>query len=614
MLMPIKRLLSRILSTLNMSIRLKILVIFVLSAIMPLGILGIISYNSYFNMMQQTVSNNTSELANQLNRNLELFFSNMNIILDAGEETLVINYLNENDPDAKYEYAKEIGVRFDLFRNIYNENIVQDINIIGLSGNSISNRRGVYQFDLDLQKNPIYRRSLSDPQKLHIFVEDTVYSQMLRRIDSTNMISISKVIRLEVTREVKGLILVDIERKLIEDICSNIKLGDTGNFIVTDQEWNYIYYPELQLSKSLIKSELIPEINQMDEGYFVTKLNGEKYFIVYNNLELLDWKIIGIVKLSEIMNTALEIRKWTIIMELFLVAGVVLLFILITRTMTLPIRDLRRKMEMAESGNLDVEATYAYNDEISDLSKGFNQMLANIRELLAKNEKQQENLKKLEFKSLQAQINPHFLYNTLDAIVWTAEADRKEEVVDIAKNLSTFFRVALSKGKEWILVEDEILHIESYLSIQKVRYRDILEYELDIEPKIMNYSILKLVLQPLVENALYHGLKNKRGGGKILITGKILNKHMIIFEVSDNGTGMSEEKLQQVNKEIQREEQTVNINTGFGLMNVNQRIKLYYGAQYGLSIKSTFNEGTTVQAILPVIRKRPTPIAVRKKG
>jgi two-component system sensor histidine kinase YesM len=611
--MPLKVLLLRILYKLNMSIRLKILVIFVLSAIVPLGILGLVSYNSYFNTMQETVSNNTAELANQLNRNLELFFNNMNTILDGGEETLVIDYIDETSQEAKYHYAKELGVRLDLYRSIYNESIIQDINIIGLTGNSISNRKGVYRYEPDLEINPVFLTAYEDPQQLHIFVEDTVYSQMLRRIDSSQMISVAKVIRREVTREVKGLILVDIERKVIEDICSNIKLGETGIFIVTDQMGNYIYSPEFQLGRAQVKRDLLGDIEGNQEGYFVKKVNGENYFVVFNNLELLQWRIVGIVKLKEIMGTAQEIRKWTIILEFLLVAGVALLFLLITRTITLPIRDLRKKMEIAESGDLQVEAEYQFNDEISDLSKGFNRMMKNIRELIDENERQQEYLKKLEFKALQAQINPHFLYNTLDAIVWTAEADNKEEVVNIAKNLSTFFRVALSKGKEWILVEEEIRHIESYLSIQKVRYRDILEYEIDIDPELKNLSILKLVLQPLVENALYHGLKNKRGGGKIVITGKKINKQLVAFEVMDDGIGMTEANLIQVIRDFEKEANAVNVNSGFGLMSVNQRIKLYYGAQYGLSIKSELNVGTTVRIILPIIRKKPTPIAVRKK-
>jgi two-component system, sensor histidine kinase YesM len=541
--MPLKALTARILRKLNMSIRLKILVIFVFSAILPLGNFGLISYNSYFNTIQETVSSNSSELANQLNRNLELFFNNINTILDSGNETLVINYLDETDPDAKYAYAKEIGVRFGLYKAIFDyESIVQDTNIIGLSSNAISSRKGVYYYPSDLTQNSIFQKALADPEKPHVFAEDTAHTEALRRIDEKDVISVAKIIRRQLTREVKGLMIVDIQRKAIEDICSNIKLGETGNFIVVDQNNHFIYYPEFQINrKHTVQREILNKINGIEEGYFIENINGEKHFVVYNNLVLFDWKIVGIVKLSEIMGTAIEIRKWTIIIELLLVAGVFMLFLLITKTMTWPIRDLRTQMKMAEAGNLDVEATFKYNDELSELSKGFNLMITNIRELMDKNTQQQENLKKLEFKALQAQINPHFLYNTLDAIVWTAEADKKEEVIRLAKHLSTFFRVALSKGKEWVLVEEELLHVKSYLSIQQVRYRDILKYRIDVEEEIRNASILKLILQPLVENALYHGIKNKRGGGEIYVKGKKDGKQLV-FEVSDTGIGMSEEK------------------------------------------------------------------------
>ncbi len=605
MMKLLKTLSSHISKRLDMSIRLKILVIFVMLAILPLGTLGIISYNSYSNTIQETESRYTSEIANQLNRNLGLLFGNMNTILDAGEEPLVINYLDETDPDMKYEYAKELGTLFNLYGNIYNyESAVQDINIIGINGNGISSRKGVYRYTQDLRDNHVFETALTNPLKPHIFVENTVHTQMLRRIDSSDMISVAKVIRREVTREVKGLILVDMERKVIENICSNIKIGETGKFIVADQDGNFVYYPRFQLKEHVVKKQVVDEIDKSNDGYFIKKMDNVRYFIVYNRLDLLNWKIIGIVQLNEIMSTALEIRKWTIILELFLIAGVILLYMLITRTMTYPIQDLCKKMEMAEAGNLKVKATYEHNDEISSLSKGFNRMISNIKELMNKNARQQENLKKLEFKALQAQINPHFLYNTLDAIVWTAEADKKEEVVNIAKNLSNFFRAVLSKGKEWILVHEEILHVESYLSIQKVRYRDILEYEIDIEPEIMNYSVLKLVIQPLVENALYHGLKNKRGGGQIMVTGRKTGKDRLLFEVTDNGIGMTEEKLSELIREIIQEE-AVNIHSGFGLLNVNQRIKLYYGRQYGLSITSKYNEGTTVGIVLPIIKKRP---------
>lgn len=606
----------KMMNKINVSIRIKIVVIFVLSTIIPLGVFGAISYISYFNSMQETVSKHTSEIANQLNLNLKLFFSDINKILDSGNDTLITDYLSESDPLKKYEYAKEIGVRFGLYKKFYSfETIVLDVNIIGLNGNSISDRRGVYNYGWNLSENIIFKKTIESPDAVNIIIEENADSQYLRKITSKNVLSVAKVIRRPLTKEVKGLIIVDIDRKAIEEICS-IQLGNTGHFIVTDKDGGFIYYPELvgMPSKAIIEKELINRTNAQRDGYFIQNINGEKYFTVYNTLQMPGWKIIGIVKLNEIMQTAYDVKKWTIIIEIGLVFAVILLFSLITNSMTIPILELRSKMKMVESGDMDVEAKYVYDDEISDLSKGFNIMIIKIKELMRKNAMHQENLKKSEFKALQAQINPHFLYNTLDAIVWSAEANNKKEVVNIAKYLSNYFRVALSKGREWIAVRDEVLHIESYLSIQKVRYRDILEYSIDIEPKIMDYRILKLTLQPLIENALYHGLKNKRGGGQIHISGKKLDDGNLVFQVSDNGIGISANKLDDLVHEINKEEFEIDMKNSFGLKNVNQRIKLYYGNQYGLSISSEQFIGTRVDIILPIIDKKSTANDIQNKG
>lgn len=604
----LKKMASKIVNKINVSIRMKIVVIFVLSSIIPLGLLGAISYITYFKSIQETVSKNTSEIADQLNRNLELFFDNINTILDIGNKTVFIQYLDEKDPDKKYEYAKEIGVQFGMYKRVYNfETVVLDVNIIGLKGNSISDRKGVYYYLGGLKENPVFKKAAAEPDKLHILDEKNE-SLNFRRIttDSDSILSVAKIVQRPLTKEVKGLILVDIDRTVIENICSNIKLGDTGKFFVVNQDGDFIYNPAIHNYKMTrtIEKNILSKINNNSTGYFIQEIDKKEYYVVYNTLQMPGWKIIGIVKLKEIMSTAYEVKKWTIIIEIGLIVAVMFLFLLITNTMTIPIRDLRNKMKMVESGNLDVEAQFKSNDEISDLSKGFNKMIIKIKELMEKERKYQENLKKSEFKALQAQVNPHFLYNTLDAIVWTAEAGNKEEVVNIAKYLSDFFRVALSKGKEWILIKEELLHVGSYLSIQKVRYRDILEYSIDIDPDLMNMRILKLTLQPIVENALYHGLKNKRGGGYIRISGKKLDRENLVFEISDNGIGMPANELSKLIREINKPQSKIDMKTGFGLKNINQRIKLYYGSQYGITVISEFMNGTTIRVIIPIVKKK----------
>lgn len=211
---------------------------------------------------------------------------------------------------------------------------------------------------------------------------------------------------------------------------------------------------------------------------------------------------------------------------------------------------------------------------------------------------EQKQLRKAEFELLQAQINPHFLYNTLDAIVWSAEAGNQKQVVSMVGSLSEFFRTSLNKGKEIVSVREELQHVKSYLEIQQVRYQDILTYEINVARDIYNYSIPKITIQPVVENALYHGIKNRRGGGKITITGTE-SKNEIRIQVSDDGAGMDENRLEEVRRGIFRSD--AEKNAIYGLYNVNERIRLNFGDEYGITIDSRLGKGTDVVIHLPKI-------------
>ena len=241
--------------------------------------------------------------------------------------------------------------------------------------------------------------------------------------------------------------------------------------------------------------------------------------------------------------------------------------------------------------------------EIDELSYNFNDKIIRIKELIENIKIEQKNKKNTELWLLQAQINPHFLYNTLDTVVWMAEAGDSKKVVDMITALSSFLRIGLNKGKKFIQIREEIRHIESYLKIQKFRYDDILEYSIEIENSLYDMRILKLLLQPLVENALYHGIKYKREGGSIRIRGYEKDNN-IILEVIDNGVGMDENKLNKIKAVIENtslENRDIIRTNGdsFGLYNVAERIRLYYGNEYGLDIESRENVGTTVTIILP---------------
>lgn len=262
-----------------------------------------------------------------------------------------------------------------------------------------------------------------------------------------------------------------------------------------------------------------------------------------------------------------------------------------------PLADLQAFAGKIADGQLDERTPEPDVDELRDLSASLNVMAGKLDGLIKENKREQENLKKSELRVLQAQVTPHFLYNTLDAIVWLAEARKNSEVIAITRALSDFYRISLSDGHDWITVAQEEEHLRGYLTIQKIRYRDILDYDIRIDPTLKNEMILKLSIQPLVENALYHGIKNRRGGGSITIDVR-RQEGSLYVHVSDNGIGMAPERLRNLRDMLSGKEPSAD--SGFGLYSVDQRIKLYYDQPQGLKVDSALGQGTAISFSVPL--------------
>jgi len=271
----------------------------------------------------------------------------------------------------------------------------------------------------------------------------------------------------------------------------------------------------------------------------------------------------------------------------------------LSRSIYTPIKKLHDVTTTITKNDLQALMTSDNVDEITELGMSFNIMIGKIKELLDSKIKEQENLKKAELRALQAQINPHFLYNTLDTIIWMAESKKTDDVVNLVTALSSFFRISLSKGMDWITIGEEIERIRSYLIIQKMRYRDILDFKIEVDADVAENTILKLILQPLVENALYHGIKNKRRGGTINVRAKRKSADEVLREVEDDGIGFTPEKLAQLRAELDDDSGDIKLESGYGIGNVNKRIRLYYGRSYGVSIRSGYRSGTCVTLVIP---------------
>lgn len=313
--------------------------------------------------------------------------------------------------------------------------------------------------------------------------------------------------------------------------------------------------------------------------------------------EYADNEIRAAAQVSQRLQTTLKYVMWV----LFALLLCTLIFVTLVqrslqRFIHTPIDRLEAFAAAIAGGDLQARAPDTSVTELHELTKSLNTMAGRLQNLIDENRREQENLKKSELRTLQAQINPHFLYNTLDAIVWLAEAGSNKEVIHITSALSDFFRISLSQGRDFITLADEIKHLTGYLTIQKIRYRDILDYEIDIPEELYNASVLKLMLQPLVENALYHGIKHRRGRGMIRVNG-FREGERIVLMVRDNGAGMTPERLSQVRMSLRAEKPG---EMGYGLFNVNKRIQLYYNQPQGIWIDSEEGIGTCITLRVPM--------------
>ena len=331
-------------------------------------------------------------------------------------------------------------------------------------------------------------------------------------------------------------------------------------------------------------------ITQLENNIYVLTSLVEEYMYTYLYYEAAE------------LNAVQQLVTRQIVVEIALIAVVAALALAVllrysirlSRSITLPLVEMCHRAEKVADGDLTVqEPVPSQIREIRTLSEGMEQMITRLDAQMRESRQRQESLRKTELALLQAQINPHFLYNTMDTIIWLIEADKPQEAVEMVSNLSSFFRHSLSKGEDVITLAEEERHVRSYLQIQHARYKDIMEYTVDIDPALNTVRLPKLTLQPLVEDALYHGIKLKRAKGTINITGR-LEDGCVVLRVEDNGVGMTAQRLEQLRTAMERQERV-----GFGLSAVNQRLILQFGPEYGLHIASEEGVGTTVTVRIP---------------
>lgn len=306
---------------------------------------------------------------------------------------------------------------------------------------------------------------------------------------------------------------------------------------------------------------------------------------------------------ASINNTSIILTVLQLIITILAVIISIKSFITVSGAVGKPISDMEKLSTQIANGDLSAQIDIPQVEELDTLAENLNKMTGQISLLIQKNMEEQRNFQKAEMKALQAQITPHFLYNTFDTIVWLAEEERNDDVVKITKAFSEFLRISLSRGHEWITIQQELDHIKNYLTIQKIRYADILRYTIDADEELVNLKMIKLVLQPLVENAIYHGIKNRRGRGELNVSVQYQDaeKTKIHFLVKDNGAGFTEERLREVREELATgAADSEKLTSVYGLYNVNKKLRLYYGEKTdGLIIESEPGKGSCISFVIP---------------
>lgn len=387
---------------------------------------------------------------------------------------------------------------------------------------------------------------------------------------------------------------LDLSFSSISSYINNVGIGQRGYCFLMDTDGNIIYHPQQQLIYSGLKSEDTSALAALEDGAYA----DDTVIYCVTSIENSDWRVVGVSYVDELVNrNVTEMIHLSILLAFVVLAAALLTSWLLSQLLGRPLRGLASAMESFET---DADH-FTYRPvggtrEVQELSNSFGHMVVRIQELMTTVREEEVNLRKTELKALQAQINPHFLYNTLDSIAWMCEQGRTADAVKMVHALARLFRISISKGHELIPISKEIEHAESYLQIQKYRYKNQFTYEFDVDPECLDYLCNKITLQPIIENAINHGLDLMVEEGHIDVRVR-QDGGDIVFFVQDNGVGMTPEQIEAIMQRGPKDR------TGIGIKNVNDRLKIYFGKNYGLHITSEPDVGTCVEIRMPKVRE-----------
>ena len=577
------------LSIKNLSIQSSIFMYFTVTAIIAIALISLIIFQRFTNSLNATIIEENSGIVGQLGESVDSYLRNVMKVSDSIYYNVIKNTDISND-----DIKKGMNLIY-----VNNDNMIDDIALISGKGELIESMPALRLKDnSNVLEKDFFKKSMAESEYIN-FSMPHIRDLFDRNENSYSwVISLSRAV--EVTDEGKAtqaLLLINLNYRYFEEIFSNVNLGNGGYVYLTNDRGDIIWHPK----QNEIYSGRFNEDNKyaatLKDGITVENLRGKNITLNVRTIGYTGWKLVGVTPSAALGIDGIKFRFFVLFVAdlfLFLLA---MINAFISDKISNPIKRLDGSVREIESGNLDVEILPSGSYEVEHLGKSIKNMLGRIKVLMSDLVAEHNAKRKSEFDTLQSQINPHFLYNTLDIIVWMIENENSDKAVNIVTALAKFFRISLSKGKNIITVKDEVEHVRNYLMIQNMRFKNRFEYSIDVDEKVLSYSSLKLMLQPLVENAIYHGMEFMDGDGEIDV--KVFKEDdSLYFTITDNGLGMSEDMVETL---LSKDFVPSKKGSGIGVKNVNERIKLYFGSEYGLKVESEPDEGTKITIHLPAV-------------
>ena len=563
---------------------------FTLVALVSMLFMGIAFYAQFVRNARQMALENNKQMLEQVSWNLNSYIRKMMNISDFMYYNVIKNKdLTEESID------KEMNLLYEENKDYLVSIVCVTEDGAVLAAGPIATRKK----SVDLKEQEWFVQAGEKIENLHF---TTPHVQNI--FESSNyqyawVISLSRSVELtNVGHTRRGVLLVDMNYSAIEQVFDKANEQNSGYVYLMDRNGEIIYHPK----QKAIYSGMMKENNRMaasyEDGTHIENFMGEERAVVVKTIGYTGWKIVNVTPTSKLFRNAIHIGFFMVMICTVTIFLILFGNIFISDRVTEPLRNLEESIRYLEEGHLEDEHIYiGGSHEIRHLGQTITLMVKRMKDLMDKMVREQEDKRKSELDALQSQINPHFLYNTLDSVVWMVECEQYREAISMVKALAKLFRISLSKGNSIITIEDELTHAQNYMSIQQMRYRNKFCVKIDVEPAIRDCITIKLIVQPILENAIYHGMEFMDGEGEITVHGYEKDGDIYI-EVSDNGMGIPEETIESLLTDKSRARGK---GSGIGLWNVNQRIALYFKGDYGLSIKSELDEGTTVTIHLPKI-------------